>query len=132
MNVIDHIRFRGLSIDVFEHPDYHEPCFRLKDFASVHDLECIEHDEWSKIDGEIYLNEIGLYNLLAHQSSDEARLWRRVIFEKLRADRIEAALDLGSQFNEWNDLCDYYIDEETGRMMKSVTVPGGDVIQVPA
>lgn len=132
MEVIDHISFRGLSIDVYDHPDFHEPYFRLKDFADVHELENIEHDEWSKIDGEIYVNEIGLYNILAHQNSDEARLWRRVIFEQLRGHRLDAGNSMSDEFDFWDEMCDYYIDEETGKLMKSVTVAGGDVIQVPA
>ncbi len=132
MEVIDHISFRGLMIDVYDHPDFHEPYFRLKDFADVHELENIEHDEWSKIDGEIYVNEIGLYNILAHQNSDEARLWRRVIFEQLRGHRLDADNSMSDEFNFWDEMCDYYIDEETGKLMKSVTVAGGDVIQVPA
>lgn len=133
MEVIDHISFRGLNIDVYDHPDFHEPYFRLKDFADVYELENIEHDEWSKIDGEIYVNEIGLYNILAHQNSDEARLWRRVIFERLRGSRLENSLDISDQFYDWEEEASaYYIDEETGKLMKSVTVEGGDVIQVPA
>lgn len=132
MEVIDHISFRGLMIDVYDHPDFHEPYFRLKDFADVHELENIEHDEWSKINGEIYVNEIGLYNILAHQNSDEARLWRRVIFEQLRGHRLDAGNSMSDEFNFWDEMCDYYIDEETGKLMKSVTVAGGDVIQVPA
>lgn len=132
MEVIDHISFRDLSIDVYDHPDFHEPYFRLKDFADVHELENIEHDEWSKIDGEIYVNEIGLYNILAHQDSDSARMWRRVIFEQLRGHRLDAGNSMSDEFNFWDEMCDYYIDEETGKLMKSVTVAGGDVIQVPA
>lgn len=132
MEIIDHISFRGLMIDVYDHPDFHEPYFKVKDFAGVHELENIEHDEWSKIDGEIYVNEIGLYNILAHQDSDSARMWRRVIFEQLRGHRLDAGNSMSDEFNFWDEMCDYYIDEETGKLMKSVTVAGGDVIQVPA
>lgn len=131
MEVIDNIRFRGLNIDVYDHPDYHEPYFKLKDFSNVNELENIEHDEWAKIDGDIYVNEIGLYNILAHQDTDDARLWRRVIFEQLRGNRIQYQETMSDEFGIWDDMCDYYIDEETGKLMKSVTVQGGDVIQVP-
>ena len=132
MEVIDKIRFRGLEANVYEHPVLKEPYFKLKEFANVHELEQIEHDEWCKIEGEIYVNEIGLYNILAHQDSDNARLWRRVIFEQLRNDRIYHEETMAEEFGIWDDMCDYYVDEETGQLMKSVTVEGGDVIQVPA
>lgn len=131
MEVIDNIRFRGLQANVYEHPVLKEPYFKLKEFANVHELESIEHDEWCKIDGEIYVNEIGLYNILAHQDSEDARLWRRVIFEQLRGNRLLYNETLSKEFGIWDDLCDYFIDEETGKLMKSVTVEGGDVEQVP-
>ena len=36
------------------------------------------------------------------------------------------------QFEEWDELLDtIYIDQETGILMQSVTVAGGDVEQVP-
>ena len=36
------------------------------------------------------------------------------------------------QFQEWDHkLDDIYFDEETGMMMQSVTLPGGDVDQIP-
>lgn len=132
MEVIDNIRFRGLNIDVYDHPVYHEPYFKLKDFGKVYELEFIEHDEWCKYDNEIYVNEIGLYNVLAHQDSEDARLWRRVIFEQLRGERISHQEMMSEEFSCWEDNCDYYIDPDTGKMMRSVTVEGGDVIQVPA
>ena len=133
MNVVDHISFRSMEIDVYGDGVYDDAYFKLKDFATVQDLECIEHDEWKKIDGEIFVTEIGLYNLLAHMGTDEARIWRRVIFEKLRDQRLLNKLSMGEQFDDWeNEASQYYIDEETGQLMKSVTVEGGDVIQVPA
>lgn len=132
MEIIDNIRFRSLDINVYDHPTFHEPYFKLKEFANVHELEYIEHDEWCKYENEIYVNEIGLYNVLAHQNSENARLWRRIIFEQLRGHRLDVGESMSEEFGFWDEMCDYYIDENTGKMMKSVTVAGGDVIQVPA
>jgi hypothetical protein len=41
-------------------------------------------------------------------------------------------MDVVEQFEEWDhELDDLYYDEETDTLMQSVTVPGGDVEQVP-
>ena len=40
--------------------------------------------------------------------------------------------NIAEQFEEWDHAMDnIYFDEETGQLMQSVTVPGGDVIQIP-
>ena len=40
--------------------------------------------------------------------------------------------DISEQFEDWDHRADaIYFDEETGMLMRSVTVPGGDVEQVP-
>jgi len=39
---------------------------------------------------------------------------------------------IAEQFEEWDHAMDnIYFDEETGQLMQSVTVHGGDVMQVP-
>lgn len=39
---------------------------------------------------------------------------------------------MAEQFQDWDDAAEsIYFDEETGMMMQSVTVAGGDVEQVP-
>lgn len=133
MDVVDVIRFEDMVLNVYSHPSTEEPCFRLKDIDSVKILDEIEADEFFKCEGEIYLTEMGLYNVLAHQNSPKARIWRRVIFEQLRSHRLFNHLSMSEQFEDWQEEADkYYIDEETGKLMMSITVEGGDVIQVPA
>lgn len=40
--------------------------------------------------------------------------------------------NISEQFEDWDYMADtIYFDEVTGRLMRSVTVPGGDVEQVP-
>lgn len=44
----------------------------------------------------------------------------------------EKGRNIAEQFEEWDHAMDnIYFDEETGQLMQSVTVPGGDVIQIP-
>ena len=46
--------------------------------------------------------------------------------------RKEKGRNITEQFEEWDHAMDnIYFDEETGQLMQSVTVPGGDVIQIP-
>ena len=45
--------------------------------------------------------------------------------------RRSRGLDIIAQFDEWDHVLDtLYFDEETGILMQSVTVQGGDVEQV--
>ena len=40
--------------------------------------------------------------------------------------------NIAEQFEEWDHALDnIYFDEETGKLMQSVTVQGGDVEQIP-
>ena len=46
--------------------------------------------------------------------------------------RREHKLTIEGQFEEWDAIADtLYIDPETGILMESITLPGGDVEQVP-
>lgn len=79
-----------------------------------------------------FITESGLYNILAQSRKPIARKWRRVIFEELIRLRKSRGFDIVEQFDEWNnELDNIYFDEETGMLMESVTVAGGDVEQVP-
>ena len=61
-----------------------------------------------------------------------ARSWRRVVHDELINMRKEKGRNIAEQFEEWDHAIDnIYFDEETGQLMQSVTVPGGDVIQIP-
>ena len=79
-----------------------------------------------------FVTENGLYNILAQSRMELARAWRRVVHDELINMRKEKGLNISEQFEEWDHAMDnIYFDEDTGRLMQSVTVPGGDVIQVP-
>ena len=79
-----------------------------------------------------FLTESGLYSVLAQSRKPVARAWRRVIAEELIALRRSRGKNISEQFEDWDHMADtIYFDEVTGRLMRSVTVPGGDVEQVP-
>lgn len=79
-----------------------------------------------------FITETGLYNVLSQSRKPIARKWRRVIHDELVKMRKVKNFNILQQFDEWDHEADtLYIDEETGILMQSVTVQGGDVIQVP-
>lgn len=78
-----------------------------------------------------FVTENGLYNILAQSRMEIARSWRRVVHDELINMRKEKGRNIAEQFEEWDHAMDnIYFDEETGQLMQSVTVPGGDVIQI--
>ena len=126
------IRFGDMTLPVYYDGNDDSPIFKLKDLGvKVSRLDKLEADEWFKgLDGEIYVTELGLYNLLSFMNNKSARLWRRVIHSQLIQMRKDAQKSIDEQFDDWNELAnDYFFDEETGKLMKSVTVAGGDVEQ---
>lgn len=130
--------------------DLNEPLFMAREIAEIldyhplnysHVVDVCEDDEKLLVVIELAgqrrqvlcVDEIGLYNILEQSRKPIARKWRRVINEQIRSMRLAKRLNITQQFDEWNDeMDDIYFDEGTGRMMRSVTVQGGDVIQVPA
>ena len=79
-----------------------------------------------------FITETGLYNILAQSRKPIARAWRRVVHEELIALRKSQGKNVADQFRDWdNAAASIYFDEETGTMMQSVTVAGGDVEQIP-
>lgn len=79
-----------------------------------------------------FITETGLYNILAQSRKPIARAWRRVVHEELIALRKSRGKNVAEQFQDWDDAAEsIYFDEETGMMMQSVTVAGGDVEQIP-
>lgn len=137
MQIAGIIKFDNNNVCVYE--DINDPLFKLRDIARMLRFEgtidglvsLCEHDE--VIDGdEYFINERGLYSLLSQLRDSTSRKWRRVIFNQLIELRKSRNMDITEQFDEWNHaLDDIYYDEETGILMESVTVAGGDVIQVP-
>ena len=137
MQIVGIIKFDNSNVCVYE--DINDPLFKLRDIARMLRFEgtidelvsLCEHDE--VIDGdEYFINERGLYSLLSQLRDSTSRKWRRVIFNQLIELRKSRNMNIVDQFDEWNHaLDDIYYDEETGILMESVTVAGGDVIQVP-
>ena len=79
----------------------------------------------------MFLTEHGLYSALYKSETFTARAWRRVVSDRLIGMRRERGMDICEEFTEFNDLMDdLYFDDETGHLMRSVTLPGGDVEQV--
>lgn len=147
MRKIDQIEFNGESLDIYG--SLENPYFLAIDVAEIVGYENkieemvknLEVDEYKKASivqsGEYKLSttvltEIGLYNILSQSQKPTARMWKRIIHQQLVEDRRRRNLSIVEQFDEWDDLLDtLYIDEETGVLMQSVTVPGGDVEQMP-
>lgn len=86
------------------------------------------------------VNEIGIYEALFASRRLEARKFRRwsaSVMQKLRSKvgleqyEVMKMTDPDIQDNIDNILDTLFWDEETGRLMQSVTVQGGDVEQIP-
>lgn len=86
------------------------------------------------------VNEIGIYEALFASRRLEARkfrLWSASVMQKLRKnvglEQYEVMKMTNPDIQEEIDhmLDNLFYDEETGILMESVTVAGGDVIQVP-
>lgn len=86
------------------------------------------------------VNEIGIYEALFASRRLEARKFRRwsaEVMKKLRSKVGLAGYEVMKMTEpDTQDKIDYildslYYDEETGLVMQSVTVPGGDVDQIP-
>ena len=86
------------------------------------------------------INEIGIYEALFASRRLEARkfrLWSANVMQKLRKNvglkQYEVMRMTEPDIQEQIDciLDTIYYDEETGMLMQSVTVQGGDVEQIP-
>lgn len=141
---VGNIVFGGKIVDVYDSLD--EPLFLLTEIAALLDysygyipnlLAYCEEDEKKKVTVSgtklvvDAVNEHGLYNILSQSNKPIARGWRRIIHDELIRIRKNEGKDIHEQFEEWDHaLDDIYFDEETGKLMQSVTMPGGDVEQV--
>ena len=146
-NIVGEIKFDNRTLDVYS--SVNEPIFRATDVAKMIEysdgntwklLEMCEEDEKlilpMVVAGQTrqisFVTERGLYNILAQSRKPIARKWRRVVHDQLIRLRKARGLDIMKQFDEWDhELNTLYFDEETGILMQSVTVQGGDVEQVP-
>lgn len=88
----------------------------------------------------LVVNEIGIYEALFASRRLEARKFRRwsaEVMKKLRSKVGLAGYEVMKMTEpDTQDKIDWildslYYDEETGLVMQSVTVPGGDVDQIP-
>lgn len=149
MNVsaVGTIKFGTKVLEVYG--SFDEPLFLASDVADMIDyrpkivqdmLQMCEEDEKLNLSAIVagekctaqFLTERGLYNILAQSRKEIARGWRRIIFDELVYLRRSQNKNVAEQFEDWDhQLDDIYFDEETGILMQSVTVQGGDVIQVP-
>lgn len=141
------IKFDNRLLNVYS--DVNEPLFRASDVADLIGysegntwkmLEMCEEDETLLIPFVVagqrrnvrFVNEHGLYNILSQSRKPIARKWRRIIHDQLIDMRRQRGMDIIAQFDEWDhELDTLYFDDETGILMQSVTVAGGDVEQVP-
>ena len=147
MNVVGTIKFDNKELNVYS--SVNKPLFRASDVANMIGyssgntwkmLEMCEQDEKLNLPLVVagqhrntsFVNENGLYNILSQSRKPIARKWRRVIHDEIIKLRKARGLDILQKFDEWDHaLDDLYFDEETGILMRSVTVQGGDVEQVP-
>ena len=147
VNVVGTISFDKKLLNVYSSLD--EPIFKAMDVAEMIGysdgntwkmLEMCEQDEKLNLPMVVagqkrtvsFVTENGLYNILSQSRKPIARKWRRIIHDELIELRKSRGKDVVEQFEDWDhELDSLYIDEETGILMQSITVEGGDVIQVP-
>ena len=146
-SIVGTIKFDNKLLDVYSSLD--EPIFRAIDIAAMIDysegnswkmLEMCEQDEKLNLPMVVagqkrtvsFVTETGLYNILSQSRKPIARKWRRVIHDELIRLRKSRGKNVVEQFKDWDHEADtLYFDEETGMLMQSITIQGGDVIQVP-
>lgn len=147
MKIVGNIKFMEHTLPVYD--SFDEPKFKASDIATAIDysdgnvwkmLEMCEADEKLNLPLVVagqrrsvsFVTEMGLYNILSQSRKPIARAWRRIVHEELVALRIARGKNIAEQFEDWDKQADtIYFDEETGMLMQSVTIPGGDVEQIP-
>lgn len=147
IKIVGEIRFKNRVLAVYG--DLDAPLFKAADVAELVEysegnvwnlLRLCEEDEHLRLPLMVagqrrnvtFITETGLYNILSQSRMPVARAWRRVVHKELIALRQSQGKNVSEKFNEWDHLAgNIYFDEETGRLMCSVTVQGGDVEQVP-
>ena len=147
IKIVGEIRFQNIFIPVYG--DLENPLFKAGDVAEL--MEYGEGNVWNLtrlceddehlllplvVAGQrrqvTFITETGLYNIFSQSRKPLARAWRRVVHEELIALRRAQGKDVAQKFEEWAEMADnIYFDEERGCLMRSVTVQGGDVEQVP-
>ena len=145
LTIVGEIKFKNCVLAVYG--DLDAPLFRAQDVADLIEygsgnvwnlVNLCEDDEHMLLPVMVggqrrkvtFITETGLYNILSQSKKPIARAWRRVVHEELIALRRSQGKDVSEKFKEWDHMADYF-DEERGCLMRSVTVQGGDVEQVP-
>lgn len=146
------IEFGGHILHVFNTLD--EPWFQAIEVAKLidysvgntaHMLKQVEQDEKMLVSTRNssttargnaanmwFISELGFYNVLSQSRKPIARGWRRIVHQELINLRRSRKKNIIEQFDDWDEeLEGIYFDEETGMLMQSVTMPGGDVEQIP-
>ena len=147
MEIVGQVKFKNRILNVYGSLD--EPLFKATDVADLVEygegnvwnlVRLCEEDEHMLLPLVVagqrrkvtFITETGLYNVLSQSRKPLARAWRRVVHEELIALRRSQSKNVAEKFDEWDRLADnIYFDEEQGCLMRSVTVQGGDVEQVP-
>jgi hypothetical protein len=147
VTVVGSISFDGKLLDVYSSLD--QPIFKASDIANMIEysdgnawkmLQACEEDEKLNLPMVVagqrrsvsFVTETGLYNILAQSRKPIARKWRRIVHNELIRLRESRGKNVVEQFEDWDhELDTIYVDPDTGVLMQSVTIPGGDVIQVP-
>ena len=147
IKIVGEIKFQTKIIPVYG--DLDKPLFKAADIADIVEYgegnvwnltRLCEEDEYLKlpvlVSGQhrkmTFVTETGLYNILSQSRKPIARAWRRIVHEELIELRKSQGKNVTEKFDEWNLIADsIYFDEEKGCLMRSVTVQGGDVEQVP-
>lgn len=147
IKIVGNVQFKTTLLPVYG--DLDKPLFRAQDIADLVEygsgnvwnlVRLCEEDEHLTLPllvagqrhNTTFVTEMGLYNILSQSRKPLARAWRRVVHKQLIAMRHSKGQNITEQFREWAEQADnIYFDEETGCLMRSVTVQGGDVEQVP-
>ena len=139
-DICDALRLRSKDISQRLDPDMMERVLVESDSTSVEpSLNTRKRGEW-KTHWMLAVNEIGIYEALFASRRLEARKFRRwsaTVLQKLRnqvgLEQYEVMRMTEPEIQEDIDhlLDTLFYDEETGKLMQSVTVQGGDVEQVP-
>ena len=147
VEIVGTLSFDGKTLNVYS--SLEEPIFKASDIVGMIEysdgnawkmLQMCEEDEKLNLPMVVagqtrrtsFVTETGLYNILSQSRKLIARKWRRVIHNELVRMRKEKGMNIVDQFEEWDDLLDtVYYDDIRGMLMRSVTLPGGDVEQVP-
>lgn len=147
MEIVGSVVFKERTLPIYSSLEV--PLFRATDVAQLIEysdgnvwkmLELCEADERLTLPmvtggqrrSVSFITETGLYNILAQSRKPIARSWRRVVHEELITLRKARGKNVAEQFQDWDNAAEsIYFDVETGMMMQSVTVAGGDVEQVP-